>query len=55
MDYGFGIVADEVLYYLGCSDFANEYYGMDNTQRLRFLNEILKQLGYYGSYDLSEE
>lgn len=50
----FGYYADEVIYYLKCSDFANEYYSMSNTQRLRFLNKILQLLGDYGSYDLSE-
>ena len=50
----FGYYADEVIYYLKCSNFANEYYDMSNIQRLRFLNEILKILGYYGEYDLQE-
>lgn len=51
----FGIYADEVIYALKATGFANEYYGMNNTQRLKFLNEILQTLGYYGSYDISEE
>lgn len=51
----FGYYADEVIYYLNASDFANEYYGMSNVQRLRFLNKILQILGYYGGYDLQEE
>lgn len=55
MDNEFGRYADEIIYYLKSSNFANEYYGMNNTQRLNFLNEILQTLGYYGSYDISEE
>lgn len=55
MDYGFGCCADEVLYYLKSSNFANEYYDMDNITRLKFLNELLQTLGDYGSYDLQEE
>lgn len=55
MDNEFGFCADEVIYYLKNSNFANEYYNMNNTQRLKFLNEVLQILGYYGSYELSEE
>ena len=55
MDNEYGYYADEVIYYLKDSNFANEYYSMNNTQRLKFLNKILQLLGYYGSYDLSEE
>ena len=51
----FGYYADEVIYYLKSSGFANEYYDMNNTQRLKFLNKILQLLGDYGFYDLSEE
>jgi hypothetical protein len=51
----FGFYADEVIYYLKASNFANEYYYMSNSQRLRFLNEILQILGYYGEYDLQED
>lgn len=51
----FGFYADEVIYYLKASNFANEYYSMSNSKRLKFLNEILQTLGYYGGYDLQEE
>ena len=51
----FGFYADEVIYYLKHSNFANEYYSMNNTQRLKFLNKVLQILGDYGSYDVSEE
>lgn len=54
MDNEFGYYADEIIYYLKDSYFANEYYDMSNTQRLKFLNEVLKILGDYGSYELSE-
>ena len=54
MDNEFGFCADAIIYDLKSSSFANEYYGMNNTQRLKFLNEILQILGYYGSYDVSE-
>lgn len=50
----FGFYADEVIYYLKNSNFANEYYDMNNTQRLKFLNKVLQILGDYGSYDVSE-
>ena len=55
MDIEFGLYADEVIYDLECSGFKNEYYNMSNVQRLKFLNEILKILGYYGDYDILEE
>lgn len=55
MDNEFGYYADEVVYYLRSSSFAIEYYNMNNTQRLKFLNEILQIFGEYGSYDLSEK
>lgn len=51
----FGFYADEIFYYLRSSNFANEYYSMSNVKRLRFLNEILQILGYYGEYDLQDE
>ena len=51
----FGIYSDDVLYYLRETGFANEYFNMNNTQKLKFLNEILQLLGYYGSYEISEE
>lgn len=54
MDNEFGRYADEILYCLKDVGFANEYYEMNNTQRLKFLNEILQTLGYYGSYDILE-
>lgn len=54
VDNEFGRYADEILYCLKDVGFANEYYEMNNTQRLKFLNEILQTLGYYGSYDISE-
>lgn len=50
----FGFYADEIIYYLNASNFANEYYDMSNIQRLKFLNKILQILGDYGTYDLSE-
>ena len=53
MDNEFGYYADEILYCLKDVNFANEYYDMNNTQRLKFLNEVLQTLGYYGSYDIS--
>lgn len=55
MDNEFGFYADDVIYYLKSVNFANEYYNMNNTQRLKFLNEVLQILGDYGSYDVSEE
>lgn len=55
MDTEFGIYADEVLYQLRSTPFANEYFGMNNTERLKLLNEILKILGYYAEYDINEE
>lgn len=54
MNNEFGYYADEIIYYLKDVNFANEYYDMNNTQRLKFLNEVLQTLGYYGSYDISE-
>lgn len=54
MDNEFGYYADEIIYDLTHSSFANEYYGMTNIQRLKFLNKILEILGNYGSYDLSD-
>ena len=53
-DNEFGYYADEIIYYLQDSNFANEYYDMNNTQRLKFLNKILQVLGYYGSYEVLE-
>ena len=54
MNNGFGYYADEIIYYLQDSNFANEYYDMNNTQRLKFLNKILQVLSYYGSYEVLE-
>lgn len=54
MDNEFGFYADDIIYSLEHSSFANEYYDMNNTQRLKFLNKILQILGEYGSYELSE-
>lgn len=54
MDNEFGFYADEIIYDLQHSSFANEYYSMSNVQRLKFLNKVLEILGYYGSYDLSD-
>ena len=54
MNNEFGYYADEIIYYLQDSNFANEYYDMNNTQRLKFLNQILQVLGKYGSYEVSE-
>ena len=51
----FGIYADEIIYELRATGFSNEYFNMNNTQRLQFLNEILQMLGYYGAYEISEE
>lgn len=51
----FGFYADDIIYYLRETNFANEYCDMNNTQRLKFLNEILQILGYYGSYEISED
>ena len=55
MDAEFGFYADEILDYLRNTNFSNEYYGMNNTERLKLLNEILKILGYYAEYDINEE
>lgn len=55
MDTGFGNYAEDILYSLDSSGFANEYSNMNNTQRLKFLNRILKLLGYYADYDINEE
>lgn len=55
MENEFGFYADEIIDDLKDTNFANEYYDMNNTQRLKFLNEILQILGYYGSYEISEE
>ena len=54
MDNEFGYYADEIIDCLEGSNFANEYYNMNNTQRLKFLNKILQVLGEYGSYEVSE-
>lgn len=54
MDNEFGYYADEIIYYLQDSNFANEYCDMSNTQRLKFLNKILQVLGNYGSYEVLE-
>ena len=54
MDTEFGIT-NEILDCLKCTGCANEYYYMSNTQRLKFLNEILKTLGEYAEYDINEE
>ena len=54
MNNELGFYADEIIYLLKSTTFANEYYDMNSTQRLKFLNEILQVLGYYGSYDLPE-
>lgn len=51
----FGIYSDDILYYLRETSSANEYFNMNNTQKLKFLNKILQLLGYYGSYEISEE
>ena len=55
MDNEFGFYTDDIIYYLKDTNFANEYYDMNNTQRLKFLNEILQILGYYGTYEVMEE
>ena len=55
MDTGFGNCADTVLSYLRDVDFANEYFYMNNTQRLKFLNEILKILGEFADYGVNED
>jgi hypothetical protein len=55
MSSEFGFYADDIIYSLESTSFANEYYGMNNTQRLKFLNKILQILGDYASYEISEE
>ena len=55
MDAEFGFYADEILYQLRSTNFSNEYHGMNNTERLKLLNEILKILGYYAEYDINGE
>ena len=40
MDAEFGIYADEILYQLRSTNFSNEYWDMNNTERLKLLNEI---------------
>lgn len=50
----FGFYADDIIFYLQSSNFADEYYDMNNTQRLKFLNRILQILGDYASYEISE-
>ena len=55
MDAEFGFYADEILYQLRSTNFSNEYWDMNNTERLKLLNEILKILGYYAEYDINEE
>ena len=42
MNNELGFYADEIIYYLKSTTFANEYYDMNSTQRLKFLNEILQ-------------
>lgn len=54
MNNEFGFYADEIICDLKNSNFANEYYDMNNTQRLKFLNRVLQILGDYESYELSE-
>lgn len=54
MNNEFGFYADEIICDLKNSNFANEYYDMNNTQRLKFLNRVLQILGDYRSYELSE-
>lgn len=54
-EFEFGAYSDDVLYSLRETGFANEYFNMNNTQRLKFLNEILQILGYYGAYEINEE
>ena len=44
MDAEFGIYADEILYQLRSTNFSNEYWDMNNTERLKFLNEILVEV-----------
>lgn len=55
MDAEFEIYADEILYQLRSTNFSNEYWDMNNTERLKLLNEILKILGYYAEYDINGE
>lgn len=54
MNNEFGFYADEIICDLKNFNFANEYYDMNNTQRLKFLNRVLQILGDYGSYELSK-
>ena len=49
------VYADEILYQLRSTNFSNEYWDMNNTERLKLLNEILKILGYYAEYDINGE
>lgn len=53
MEYGY--YTDEAIQYLKSVNVANEYYDMNNVQRLKFLNEILQILGEYGNYELNIE
>ena len=44
MDTEFGCYVDEVIQNLNSVDFRNEYFDMSNTERLKFLNLIMKLL-----------
>lgn len=51
MDTEFGCYADEVIQNLNSTDFRNEYFDMSNTERLKFLNLIMKLLSDFDARD----